>query len=186
MRSRNQGFSLIELVVVVSILVLLAGVLIPLVGNEMGKAMVGRATADMRTASDAFNRYYIHTGFWPTTVKTYTVATSSNLQFTKMDCLYTNVHARNNWNGPYFNGGSLSAGAWSVAVNSGGKWSGFTDPWGNPFYLYYFAKNDSMGPSGGIAIVSAGRNGVLDSTAASIGGNTPTGDDIVMPITRSL
>ncbi len=186
MRSGPKGFSLIELVVVVSILVLLAGVLIPLVGNEMGKAMVGRAMADMRTASDAFNRYYIHTGYWPTQDKAYAGATSAHVQFTSMPCLYTNAHDRLNWTGPYFNGGSLVGGSWSVATQSNEKWSGFIDPWGSPYSIYYFAKNDGMGPSGGIAIVSNGKDGILQSSDASIGANTPEGDDLVTVITRTL
>lgn len=186
MRNRIKAFSLIELVVVVSILVLLAGVLIPVVSNEMQKAMVGKATTDMKTLAEAYNRYFIHTGFWPTTAKNESFATAKNFAFTSMNVLYTNAHNRKNWAGPYLGAGVVSNGAWQVAVNGPEGWQGFVDPWGTPYRMFYFPKGGAMGPFGGIAILSYGKNAKIDSVDADVAAGTAKGDDVAMIITRSL
>lgn len=186
MRTRSRAFSLIELVVVVSILVLLAGVLIPVVSNEMQKAMVGKATTDMKTLAEAYNRHFIHTGFWPTAAKNENFANAKNFAFTSMDVLYTNAHNRKNWAGPYLGAGVVTNGAWQVAANSPNGWQGFVDPWGNPYRMFYFPKGGAMGPFGGIAVMSYGKNATSDSLDADVAAAMPKGDDIVMVITRSL
>jgi type II secretory pathway pseudopilin PulG len=185
MRSK-RAFSVVELVVVVGILLLLSGVLIPVVGGEMHKAMVGKATTDMKKLAEAYNRYFIHTGHWPTASKTENFAAKSNFEFTAMDCLYTNAHERKSWGGPYLGAGILSDGAWRIAEAGPSGWTGFVDPWGNPFRMYHFPKGQEMGPFGGIAIMSFGKDGASNSTDAQIGAGTPGGDDLVVVITHSL
>ena len=186
MQKATRAFTLIELVVVVSILVLLAGVLIPVVKNEMDKAMVGKSLTDMKVLSEAYNRYYVHTGYWPTKAKTETFATTTSFQFTTMPCLYTNVHTRKNWNGPYLNAGTMVNNSWQVATKTSNVWSGFVDPWGTPYELYQFAKNAQMGPFGGLAIISYGSNLKKETDITGVAKGTPAGDDLVTFITRSL
>jgi prepilin-type N-terminal cleavage/methylation domain-containing protein len=186
MRRTRSGFSLIELVVVVSILVLLAGVLVPLVRNEMDKAMGGRATSDMKVIADAFNRYYAHTGYWPTESKNDALAASKQVTLSKMACLFENVHQRKSWSGPYLNAGVPVAGVMNMAQNGANGWNGAVDPWGTPFRLYYFGKGAEMGPYGGIALLSYGKNRKNDSSTAEVAAGTPAGDDTVMIVSRSL
>lgn len=186
MTVRTRGFSLIELVVVVSILVLLAGVLIPVVSNEMQKAMVGKATTDMKTLAEAYNRYFVHTGYWPTVSKTENFANSKSSSFTSMDVLYVNSHNRKNWAGPYLGAGVVNGGTWTVASSGASGWEGFVDPWGNPYQIFQFHKGGAMGPFGGICVLSNGRNGKNDSSATDVASSHPKEDDVMMIITRSL
>lgn len=64
--TRNRGgFTLIELIVVISILAILAGALIPRVTNRMAHARDARRLADMRTIKNAIDQYYIDKGYFP-------------------------------------------------------------------------------------------------------------------------
>lgn len=61
----NRGFSLIELVVVVSILAILAGVLVPRVTNHMMSARDARRLADVKTIRNAVEQFYMDKGLYP-------------------------------------------------------------------------------------------------------------------------
>ncbi len=63
---RRQGFSLIELVVVVSILAVLAGALIPRVAERMARARDARRLADVQSIKAAIESYYLDRGEFPT------------------------------------------------------------------------------------------------------------------------
>ena len=59
------GFTLIELVVVISILAILAGALIPRVTNRMAQSRDARRLADLRSIKNAVDQYYIDKGYYP-------------------------------------------------------------------------------------------------------------------------
>jgi type II secretion system protein G len=61
----RQGFTLIELVVVLAILAILAGVLVPRVSNHMSFARDSRRMADVRTVRQAIEQYYADKGSYP-------------------------------------------------------------------------------------------------------------------------
>ncbi|MEM7307215.1 MAG: prepilin-type N-terminal cleavage/methylation domain-containing protein [Planctomycetota bacterium] len=61
----NQGFTLIELIVVVAILAILAGVLVPRVSNHMASARDARRLADVKTVRNAVEQYYMDKGAYP-------------------------------------------------------------------------------------------------------------------------
>lgn len=65
-RSRAmRGFTLIELVVVISILAILAGALIPRVTNRMAQSRDMRRLSDLQAVKAAVDQYYIDKGAYP-------------------------------------------------------------------------------------------------------------------------
>jgi prepilin-type N-terminal cleavage/methylation domain-containing protein len=63
--TRRAAFTLLEVLVVVAILVILAGVASISVFRYMEDAKVGRAQADMQALEKAVKTYYTQTGNWP-------------------------------------------------------------------------------------------------------------------------
>ncbi|MCY4514733.1 MAG: type II secretion system major pseudopilin GspG [Candidatus Tectomicrobia bacterium] len=66
-RSREAGFTLIELMIVIVILGLLAAIVMPRIVGETDKARYGTARAQMRVLEDALKRYKLDHGVFPTT-----------------------------------------------------------------------------------------------------------------------
>ncbi len=182
---KSDGFTLMELVVTIAILTLLAGILVPAVGNYMEKGKTGKVTAELRELVNAVSTYNVDTGAWPGATDI-TTLTTTNFALTNIPCFYTNTFAKTGWNGPYLNKGVMVSGAMTVAVPAAGgvPGSGLLDPWGNPYYVYTFA-NAYSGTSGGVVLLCRGPNGVANTTAANIFGNTPAGDDVLQLVTYS-
>jgi len=63
--TRRTGFTLMELVVVISILAILAGALIPRVTTRMAAARDARRLSDIQTVRDAIDQYYLEEGRYP-------------------------------------------------------------------------------------------------------------------------
>jgi general secretion pathway protein G len=63
--TRRAGFTLLEVLVVVAILVILAGVASISIFRYMEDAKVGRAKSDMRAIEGAIKTFYIQNGDWP-------------------------------------------------------------------------------------------------------------------------
>ena len=59
------GFTLIEMVIVVAIVALLAGILVPVAFNQVDDAEKARAMADVRQISSALMLFRQDTGQWP-------------------------------------------------------------------------------------------------------------------------
>ncbi|MCP3917330.1 MAG: prepilin-type N-terminal cleavage/methylation domain-containing protein [bacterium] len=64
-RGRRAGFSLIELVVVILILTILAGVIVPRLSDRQAAARDARRLSDLRTVRDAIEQYYLDKSAWP-------------------------------------------------------------------------------------------------------------------------
>jgi type II secretion system protein G len=66
LRSRSRrGFSLIELVIVIAILGILAGVVTPRVSQRVAAARDARRLQDVQAIRDAVEQYYLDTGSYP-------------------------------------------------------------------------------------------------------------------------
>ncbi|MBI1379884.1 MAG: hypothetical protein GC161_02205 [Planctomycetaceae bacterium] len=180
--SRRAGFSMIEIVAAVGILVLLAGVLIPAVGSQMQKSRVARAKTDMTTVAQAFNSYFVDTGVWPSNA---TFVQSANVQddFVGFPCFYNNSHAHSGWSGPYLsNGVRISNTVMNVATADPAQ-GGLRDPWGNVFRVIYVAKTTSN--PGALFLFSGGPNGVINTSNTNLARGIATSDDIAVIVTRS-
>lgn len=85
---RKSGFTLIEVVVVIIILVTLASIATPLYLNYVKKANVGAAKTQIRLLDDALTGYRLDLGTYPDS----TVG---------LRALVENVDQNAKWNGPY-------------------------------------------------------------------------------------
>ena len=85
---RKSGFTLIEVVVVIIILVTLASIATPLYLNYVKKANVGAAKTQIRLLDDALTGYRLDVGTYPDS----TVG---------LRALVENVDQNAKWNGPY-------------------------------------------------------------------------------------
>jgi len=63
--ARRAGFTLLEVLVVVAILVILAGTASIAIFKYLEDAKVGRAKSDMQTIESAVKKYYTEHGEWP-------------------------------------------------------------------------------------------------------------------------
>jgi prepilin-type N-terminal cleavage/methylation domain-containing protein len=63
----RAGFTIIEMLIVVTILTLLAGILLPILEQESVRARDGRRAGDLRSVASALSAYRSMTGTFPTT-----------------------------------------------------------------------------------------------------------------------
>ena len=84
---RQHGFTLLELLVVMFILVLLAGVVTVMVTKRVEDAKHAKAVADIESLGNAIDQYHLHNGAYPM----------------QLDALRTIPSGEDlpNWNGPY-------------------------------------------------------------------------------------
>jgi len=92
-RRTPQGFTLIELVIVVAIIAVLAGSMVPLFFANKLEAQKARASADLNAIKTAALLLHADTGKYPLTAVDTIDSTGRNL--------ITNNDSYVNWNGPY-------------------------------------------------------------------------------------
>jgi general secretion pathway protein G len=88
MRTRQRGFTLLELLVVMVIIGLLAGVVAPRYFAQVGKSEVKVARAQIDSLDKALEQYRIDVGHLPTTAQ-------------GLAALNTQPQGEQNWAGPY-------------------------------------------------------------------------------------
>jgi general secretion pathway protein G len=88
MRARQRGFTLLELLVVMVIIGLLAGVVAPRYFAQVGKSEVKVARAQIDSLDKALEQYRIDVGHLPTTAQ-------------GLAALNTQPQGEQNWAGPY-------------------------------------------------------------------------------------
>lgn len=101
--TREAGFTLLELLIVLGILALLAGIATPQVLRYLGKARTEAAKVQINAISSALELYALDNGTYP--------LTQSGLE-----ALMQRPQGAARWNGPYLK-----------------KAEGLTDPWGRPY-----------------------------------------------------
>lgn len=152
----KNGFSLLELVVVVSVLAILAGLIVPRMGKVSDKAKFSRAAADLKSMQRSIELMHQDLGFYPSDV-------GSNTDPGLNDLNRVPTAQRSKWSGPYLE-------AWPS-----------THPWGGNFdYEYWnYANFNFDGPAGNEVLISM-RNGmnaeIMDEIDARLDdGNRNTG-----------
>lgn len=181
---RQQGFTLIELIVTIAILIVLAGVLVPSVSNYLEKSNRGKASAEMKEVANLFAKYKADTFRWPTP-KDKLPITTGNHAFSTYYGLYRNTTRKAGWDGPYLNRGIVVNGKMRVSAKRDGAYKGFVDPWERQYRVFTYSKG-YQGSSGGIMLVSYGYDGKLSSSPSAIFADDAQGDDMIQLITYSL
>jgi general secretion pathway protein G len=191
---KSNGFTLIELAVVLAIIAVLAAVLTPMVTGYLDQARLARAQADVRTLADAIKLYNRDTGRWPiySTSANYGADTvGSNELATSTGSLPT---GGSGWTSTNISVGTTSLelylnNDYSVVGSASFPKAGFrgpyvrtvdSDPWGNKYLLN--AADLSRANSGNHAfVISAGPNGMLETTrdSATTTSLTAGGDDVI-------
>ncbi|MBL0226243.1 MAG: prepilin-type N-terminal cleavage/methylation domain-containing protein [Geobacteraceae bacterium] len=166
----NRGFTLIEVIVVAAIIAILAGILVPMIFNQIDEAKKTRALADCKTISNAVMLFRKDTGKWP--------------YYMPGDCSFTYLAILGSGNTPANTSGDWQLGLNDVALKLilnlpsanppiaqtcyNGKAQNYfsqdsPDPWDNAYAINAanFATTDP------VWVISAGPNGVLETSAIS-------------------
>lgn len=183
---RHSGFTLIELIVTISILTVLAGILIPSVNSYIEKGNVSKARADLREVANVFNKYKVDTGIWPTADDATTVKTAK-VDLSGYPCFYRNSANRTGWDGPYLNEGVMVDGKMNIASwdSEAASGAGMLDPWGQ-LYLVYSYKDGTNDTTGALVLISAGKNGKVETKTDDIFDVNATGDDVLQLVTYNV
>ena len=178
-RNKEAGFTLVEVIVIVAILAILAGILVPMIFSQIDEARIARAEADCKSISSAMLVARKDLGFWP------------NL-FGRA-CAPSITLLRGGGNTPAnglamgYNGDIISRfrdvlmtddyGCYDTTMYKGPYLPVVeADPWGNQYVLNANNFNVADGP---VYVLSAGPNGILETPVSSI---SIGGDDIGLRI----
>jgi len=176
-KRRNDGFTLIEVIVVAGIIAILAGILVPMIFKEIDESRITRAAADVRSISNALIVLKKDTGGWPVSAScaTGTTLLMGDGSIPSISPVVTgwDVTTPVNYNQYLLND---DQGCWPNTWRGPYMAAVIQDPWGNS----YITNADSFQVQGGaVWILSAGPNGVVDTPA---GNNVTLEDDIGLRI----
>lgn len=151
LRTDRRGFTLVELLTVIGIIAVLAGILIPTVNVAIRKAKVAKTRGDVESIALASKLYYDEYGRWPAFESKGTILSSWPGQFREFNDLRraTNVNAYicriltgldkdNNPKGIEFlvvkAESRMEISSLTGVPSSEDLWF-FADPWGRPYFI---------------------------------------------------
>lgn len=164
---KDRGFTLMELMIVIAIIMILAGAIVMRLGTSTQSAKIAKATKECEEIVTAVKNFYLDTGGWPP--NTADAADAGLLTDPEGLTDIRNdkgepkpINSQNfpnyNWNGPYLETETKEFP---------------TDPWGNGYGVYTKVK--------ALVVYSVGPNGNLESnTDDAFGKGKASGDDIVI------
>lgn len=101
-RSREHGFTLVEILVVITIIGLIMALVGPRVLNYLGESKVKTAKIQIQSFASALELFYLDTGRYPSSVE-------------GLGALMQPVGRVPAWNGPYLKGGNVPLDPWGKA-----------------------------------------------------------------------
>ena len=135
-RKHSRGFTLVELLVVLAILALLAGLVGPRVLGRLGGAKTQSASVQIRDFEQALEMYKLDVGRFPNNEE-------------GLQALVAQPSGTNGWNGPYLRKNELPADPW------GGQYEyNFPGRNGSDFDILTYGADGSPGGEGENADVS--------------------------------
>jgi len=173
---RNDGFTLIEVIVVAGIIAVLAGILVPIIFKEIDESKKTRALADIKSISTSLMVFKKDTGSWPTLTGACAPGVTLLVGSGNMPANYAAMG---------FDDASKVNLSEPLSLNSGAcytNWKGpymatvTADPWGNA----YIINADALSGTGAVWILSAGPNGsaAAGGVETSAVATVVAGDDI--------
>lgn len=116
---RDDGFTLVEILVVLTIIGILAAGISPVVLKRIDQARQTKALMQIRTFGNALEEYAIDTGAYPSTED-------------GLAALVVQPDTADGWTGPYVSGMMTADGV-------------ISDPWGTPYVYLYPGDNADLG-----------------------------------------
>jgi general secretion pathway protein G len=167
----SGGFSMIEMVIIIAIIIGLAGVVIPVVSQEVRDSRKAGAIADINRIASALNQYIKDTLFFPT----------GNQGATTFHYLFSD--GRMPKNNVFSSGEGRHINGFLTTNQLGGpRWKGpylhsvTCDPWGNAYVVNVQGFFD---PAERAVILSAGPDGFISTSPRA---TSPEQDDIMLLI----
>lgn len=183
----NRGFSLIEMVLVVAILVILAGLVLPMLWGVQDNSASVATTAGLQAIRTAIvgsgpgqPGYLSDMGKLPVTMRDLFIMPTSATPFDPL--------TSRGWRGPYLLDATgtyqVNANGFSVAYGANGD-PAVLDSWGHPIIIQAApTASDSNPPN--IRLVSAGQDGIVQTPDGdSYPSPTTRGDDVVLFLMRA-
>ena len=184
---KKNGFTVVELLVVMVIIAFLAGLLLPAIRKSRSKAMIDKARAEMANLASIMTMVKMDTGYYvrladldvpditATTVYAYyDTANSGDSTDVEVD-LSTVISSTNKWDGPYITyqpKATYSSDNGSLPSDPLNLWTDLVrlapigtpiDPWGHPYLIAYDYDYNTNTGSKVMIIYSAGPNGKLET-----------------------
>ncbi len=152
----RKGFTIIEILITISIIGILVSVILPSLNTARDKALVAQAVMEISALKTTFITLYDDTGRYPNGATSYcrtSLPANNEVDLASAGAgLTSNGGSWGNWNGPYM--------------------ADVEDPWGHPYYLDedYQCMASTEGCKGiddpstnSSVIVSCGKNGALNN-----------------------
>lgn len=195
----ERGFTLVEVVVVIAVVLLLTGIAVPMISSYVEDSKRARARSEVGTLAGSIASFYKDTATWPTRDSTgtnnvlYALYTGSTLPTSNP---FLAGHNWDTWARSATRGDLLDnhlmvnepQGSATAAYSTTGsnQWRGPylpesspLDPWARPYVVFVRSAFDASAVNyKKIIVLSAGLNGVIDTPFQAQTNQAITGDDI--------
>jgi len=204
-RSRQGGFTLVEVIVVLSVILLLTGIAIPMLMSYMEDGRRARAESECKTLGSAVMSFYKDVGYWPSrnasSVDHYLYVLMSGTAQPTVNP-YLASHGWITWGmstdrGDIFDNHLLvntpKATAGAAYLQTGNlRWRGpyiagsYTlDPWGRPYVCNVIAGHSVHATNyKRVFVLSAGQDGIINTGANATATTDIGGDDIAVMLSQ--